>query len=56
MNKKGNTLGVMPFIVIILSLILAVFFFYFGERLNPFDGKTWSDFKQAEQSTQSESN
>jgi hypothetical protein len=42
--------GISPFVGTALGIVLVVFFALYGERLNPWDGKTWSDFDNEPQS------
>lgn len=36
--------GYGPFLMLVIFVFLLVVFAMYGERLNPFDGKMWSDF------------
>lgn len=36
--------GILPIVGVIFLSALVVFVQVYGERMNPFDGKTWSDF------------
>ena len=39
--------GYLPLFLIVVVLGLLVFAALYGERINPFDGKTWNDFNQS---------
>ncbi|MFV1943398.1 hypothetical protein VPH49_21540 [Pseudomonas luteola] len=44
MRKFIKLHGLLPIVGVIFLSALVVFVQVYGERLNPFDGKTWSDF------------
>jgi hypothetical protein len=46
-RKYFEKYGYLPLIGIITGLALLAFVVLYGERLNPFDGKSWSDFNQS---------
>ncbi|TWI45112.1 hypothetical protein IQ22_04665 [Pseudomonas duriflava] len=44
MRKFIKRHGILPIVGVIFLSALVVFVQIYGERLDPFDGKTWSDF------------
>lgn len=45
--------GIFPFITGVVLLAITAFAVMYGERLNPFDGKTWSDFDSQNRTSES---
>ena len=48
-KKKGSSgfverPGILPLILFAVVMALLLFGIFYGERLNPFDGKTWNDY------------
>jgi len=48
-KKKGfsgfvERTGIFPLILITVFMALLLFVIFYGERLNPYDGKTWNDY------------
>ena len=39
-------IGIIPLIMVPVCIALTLFMFFYGYRLNPFDGITWDDYNQ----------
>ncbi len=50
MRKFIRRNGIFPIVAYVVLLALTFFTVMYGERLNPWDGKSWSDFDSQDHS------